>query len=550
MIYRRHRDMYLLYRFAVIAMVAVALSSCNQGAGTSGKAGSGNSEAQGLLVSGKELYTLHLYNEALAKFDQVLASWPDSTEADDAHYYRGKTLYQLGDLAGAMSEFQIVVSDFPASGLVDNAALWIGRIKQAQADFVAARLQYQLVLDSWPTRDAADDAAYELAKSWYDEKNYAEAITRLQAFIDAWPGSIKLDDAAYFLARSYHRAALYDDARLAYEDLVLMYPLSTWVDNARHHIARTWYDQGQYQTAIDQFSGLLSSDPAAGKADASNYYLARSYHARARVNLDVGLTAAADVDFQAALVIYDQVIALYAASIYLDNAAYQKAVVYFDQQQDALALAQLNTVLVQYPADTLSDDAVLLSGVIYRGQGLFAESRACFEVLLADAPTFSGLCNGIDFSGAGFVSSSLRDNARYYLGKTWYDEAISSGIEVYWDTARTELAKVIALYPGSSLVDDAIYYTGRSWQRQLTANLVAAENEFLKLLDPMWVTSPLQDNVNFRLGEIGHATQDCLMEAQYMSALVNGYPDSPYVAEAQLHLDDLALIPPVSHTCV
>ena len=69
------------------------------------------------------------YQDAIAGFQQLADTWPDSELADDAYYWMSEARYVNREFEAALSGFRTVVSRYPASTRVPEALLKIGYIQ-------------------------------------------------------------------------------------------------------------------------------------------------------------------------------------------------------------------------------------------------------------------------------------------------------------------------------------------------------------------------------------------------------------------------------------
>jgi len=66
------------------------------------------------------------YDQATAAFQQFLATFPDSSLADNAQYWLGEAYYVNRNFTGALAAFQAVIDRYPQSRKVPDALLKIG----------------------------------------------------------------------------------------------------------------------------------------------------------------------------------------------------------------------------------------------------------------------------------------------------------------------------------------------------------------------------------------------------------------------------------------
>lgn len=104
------------------------------------------------------------YKEATTGFEQFLEKYPDSSYADNAHYWLAETYYVQQNLKEAMSEFQALVKKHPDSSKVPGALLKIGYIYQDEGKQGKARKYLKKVTSKYPHTTAAAQAGKRLGK--------------------------------------------------------------------------------------------------------------------------------------------------------------------------------------------------------------------------------------------------------------------------------------------------------------------------------------------------------------------------------------------------
>jgi tol-pal system protein YbgF len=79
------------------------------------------------------------YDRAIAAFQKFLASYPDSSLADNAQYWLGEAFYVNKSYPEAQSAFQRVMDKYPQSRKISDALLKIGYCKYEMKQYDSAR---------------------------------------------------------------------------------------------------------------------------------------------------------------------------------------------------------------------------------------------------------------------------------------------------------------------------------------------------------------------------------------------------------------------------
>ncbi len=90
------------------------------------------------------------FEEASVALTDFLARYPQSGNADKAHFWLAETHYVNRNISAALAEFQGVLKDYPKSSKVPGALLKIGYIQDDAKDPKAARVTLEEVVRRFP----------------------------------------------------------------------------------------------------------------------------------------------------------------------------------------------------------------------------------------------------------------------------------------------------------------------------------------------------------------------------------------------------------------
>ena len=107
--------------------------------------------------NGLRLYNSRRYNEAIAVFDQLLATRESNSLIDNCQYWKGECYYGLGNYGQAILEFQKVFQ-FPNSNKFDDAQLKLGLCYMRLNNLEQARKEFDKLLREYPTSEYANKA--------------------------------------------------------------------------------------------------------------------------------------------------------------------------------------------------------------------------------------------------------------------------------------------------------------------------------------------------------------------------------------------------------
>lgn len=197
-----------------------------------------------------------LYQEALARFSAILATWPESEYAAQAQYHKALCLEMLEDYVRASEEYVKMTYIFPESPLVGDASIRLatyyysqekrydtaGRIyanfqrrfpahpRAARALFMGAQCHIKQAETLWGAKFGQGVPSVLVA----DE--YRAAITALTTLVDTYKDPAEKElraQALYWAGDASFRIGDYPNAYLFLKRTVFEYPETEWARRAR-----------------------------------------------------------------------------------------------------------------------------------------------------------------------------------------------------------------------------------------------------------------------------------------------------------------------------
>ncbi len=127
----------------------------------------------------------------LARVDELIKEFPDTTYLSEARYERGWALQNLGRLEEASAEYQKVLAK--SNCRAGRAAQFmIGEIQFQQKKYADAVTSFYLVLYNYPYPQWQADAAFESGKCFEALHKRSQAIKLYQELVDKFPQSDKV----------------------------------------------------------------------------------------------------------------------------------------------------------------------------------------------------------------------------------------------------------------------------------------------------------------------------------------------------------------------
>jgi len=134
------------------------------------------------------------WQKDLARLDQLIKDFPDTSYLAEALYERGWALQNLGRIDEAQAEYQKVLAKSAASNAepAARAQFMIGEIQFQQKKYADAVTSFYTVLSNYPYPQWQADAAFESGKCFEVLKKRSQAIKLYQQIVEKFPQSDKV----------------------------------------------------------------------------------------------------------------------------------------------------------------------------------------------------------------------------------------------------------------------------------------------------------------------------------------------------------------------
>ncbi len=309
---------------------------------------------------------------ALATFNECVDA--DNSFSDDALYEIGLLFYGAGDYLGARTAFRELLHLYPSTNLLVQVLRMSGESELALADYEAALGHFRTVAarkDLLP--DFQIDLEYQICWTLLKLKSYNEAAEAYAGFLQQNPTYDKADEAYFWMAEAQFYNGNIQRAEQTYEVVIARYPESKKLAEALYGLGWTYLKSGNCKEAITpleeavqmqrlppdvQFDALLRTGGC--YFDAKNYVAAGgAYRTIVRrfpekvtspfvlcrlafCNGEIG-------DYDDAMDMYEDAMARWPQSQFIDDAVFGKGEVYVKAQDDKKAIEEFRLLIKQFP---------------------------------------------------------------------------------------------------------------------------------------------------------------------------------------------------------
>ena len=289
-------------------------------------------KAECAYVKAASLNGLLRREEAVAAFDELIASYPKTSFATSARYERLVALFKNGSYARVLAEAP-AFTDPPESIAPD--IIWLqAESAQALGDAGRAAQFYRMLADRHPQSRLAPDATYRYATRLRESKSWIEAAKGFQRLVASYPDSPLVPYALRDSGCCLVNAKRPEEAMRDFDTLVEKFPNDQLVPEALLQKAIVQHDLGQLKEAGASLDVILSKHPSFAR---------------------------------------------------IQNARFERARVSYELGEQQVAEKLLRQVLAGSPSEEMAQEAGFLLGIVLQAQGRAADAAAQFQPLLAES---------------------------------------------------------------------------------------------------------------------------------------------------------------------
>lgn len=520
-----------------------------------------------------QYYKVERYEDAATAFAEVRAS--ESSLATEATYYEAVNRALLGEQERALQLYRTYLEEAENDRLSAEARYEVGLLLYQQEQYDEAAAAFRVLTRESASQERLGDAYYWLGNAYLASDQLDRALEAYSQAIERGAAS----ESATVEVRFQKAWTLYQNGRYGEAAPIFRSLAETHSETDRGKEALFWggdsyYHQEQYGQARTFLQRYLNTDAEGARRAGAQYALAwvhfkeRRFEPAARLfrqflttyedprNNTVPYRQDAQLrlaDCYFALKRYDDAISVYerARGEGATYALYQSGqALYFADRPDE-ALDRLRRLVDRDPNSPWHPDALYRIGDIHFQQQRYEDARSAFQRLIDEYPDHpqsprAQYAIADTYYNAGEMEQAVRAYRAVletYPESPSADEAASSlffalNAAGQQDRAEELIASIAENNPDANFADRLRYQRARSaYQRGESKRALRLFREFVRTAS----TSSLLSGAYYHLGLL-HADQDQYSEAKnYLSQLVEQYPESEYYPEGSLRLAEIYL---------
>lgn len=527
---------------------------------------------------------------ALAKYKEVRQKYAGTRDEEQATFWVGQLTLQKGDLKTAITELTEFLSKYPDSTLRPSTMFSLGQAQLSAGEKDKAMATFNEVVQKYPQSQAAPYVYFMRAAVYAADQKIDEMVASMKEFIEKYPQHDLIFSAYDTIGQSQINSGKTQDAIATYSGMLEKYPKNPQAPEALNKMAALWLayakSRGIYTALNEQQreewnKGINSAMEAVVKL-LDNYPESKQVALALQTELEAQkllitakLKTAADVEkyFQ------DQ------AQKFADKPSAKSKTLFalaafLSEKDKARALEQMNAAydaaLIYAPAD------LDLYGSQLTETGKFDEAKKIYEKLAADYQNPPGTTP----DKAPPQVQEAQATSLYGIGRILQKQGNVAGAAAQFDKLRN-------LYPWSPKILEANFGIAQSLAQQkkyddatkLLVQIIRAQTATAELranamllggdiqfeqgnLEPaidyyikiatfyegvpaaaaegLWKGGQLLEKQAIHLTDTSKPTKEAQM-AKALKAykdLVQKYPNSPFVSQAQKRLQQLTAVPP------
>ncbi len=267
--------------------------------------------------------TNQLLSKVIDKCSTILQFHSNSAFVDDALLMLGKSFYYQRNYLKALRKFQELIATQPQSDLILETELWIGKTQMRLKEYDDG-LDMLGTVKKKAMEEGEDefvtDAFLEEIKYDISQEDYASAITASTDYLKQSDNDEINAEIEFELGKLYEKVNDLENAITAFRQVFDYSPSYDTQYGARLELGKALRDAGHNDEALDIFDGMSTQDKYADHFD--------------EINLEMGVTLAKLDQYDEAVNVLIKVDTTYKASINAGMARYELGQIFENHYQD------------------------------------------------------------------------------------------------------------------------------------------------------------------------------------------------------------------------
>ena len=189
-------------------------------------------------------------DKAIAAFEKVRETYKGTQEAENSSFWIARLLQMQGKTAEAVTAYTAFLKDNPKSALFPTAKFFLGETELARNDLAKAEEIFREVATDYPEDQVAPYTYFQRAGIFGRSNKVAEMVAVMREFITKYPENENIFVAYDSIGKSQLQAGKPLEAAETYQEMVTKYPKNPRTANALQALSQIWFNyansQGRY----------------------------------------------------------------------------------------------------------------------------------------------------------------------------------------------------------------------------------------------------------------------------------------------------------------
>ncbi|MFA5060219.1 MAG: tetratricopeptide repeat protein [Candidatus Omnitrophota bacterium] len=482
----------------------------------------------------------HFFKSQYLKAFEVFQGLLQTVEMKDTTlYWLGETYLKGSDYDQAIAQYQQIISSYPESLYFAQAHYSLAWALFEKKDYAKAKEAFGVFLQKFPTNELSEDALFKLGECSYNERAYEEVIKQFQDYVIKFQNSKRHDQAYFYVGESYFYLDKLIDAIGYYSKAVdiassdkirLMSKISiawSYLKLSEFEKSAQFFDEAQKLSAE---KNLPSDEIYLGQA---NLYLEMKDYPKALAAYDELLkrspqtTRLAEIylgkanvyylteDYEKALNSYNLILTQFAqnpdASELLEKARFGLGWTYLKMDETDLAIKNFNDIIDQSGSKITKVSALTQIGDIYQDIGKIDDAIITYDKVLTEFP-----------------NSLYTDYVQYRQGIALLKQNKTEAATIAFQSLQTN-------FPQSKYLSDVKYYLGVAYFKK--GDWANAKDHFITFIDELPKTNEFQGDAHYLLALSYFNLSDYAEASKTFQKVIKGFPqETALTRDSELNL--------------
>lgn len=349
-------------------------------------------------------------------------------------------LFQLGNMQRRVER---ELANFEKIEHFDSALrLRLASAFQGLGRYREAALVMEDMLATLPPDEVVESATLAQIQCWMEIGRWPKAVEAAEAYVETFGDEgPSLATVLFLRAEAFREMREYGDAQLAYGEVVEKFPGHEFAPKALFLQGFLYLQQDDNEGALFQFDQVERHYPDSPMAEDADYW--------------TGMAHSFSKQYQAAREHMRSYLDRHEPAKYGKEAAFRIAVCTFSLAEYPESIALFEEFIEEYPGDPLCDEAHLLLGDAWLGEGEVDKGFAAYD--------------------------RVRPESRRFFEDAWFKKGKAYKLLEEFGTMRQHYQRFIDEHPDSNRMPEAVYWVG--WTHLRDGETDKAQKIYWEVID-------------------------------------------------------------------